>query len=166
MDALEVRTAAPADRLPVYRMLELYQHDLSDVWDQDLDVHGEYGYALDDYWMRPKHAAFVFRIGGHYAGFALTDHKVPLPDGDWWLAQFFVLKKYRRQGVGQAAARQVFDAVRGRWQVGQMPSNLPAQAFWRCTIAAYTGGAFAEHDLDDDRWRGRLHCFDNTSTPP
>ena len=166
MNDLEVRTAAPADRLPVYRMLELYQHDLSDVWDQDLDVHGEYGYALDDYWTRPKHEAFVLRVAGHYAGFALVDGKVRLPDGDWWLAQFFVLKKYRRRGVGQAAAQQVFDTVRGRWQVGQMPGNHTAQAFWRRTIAAYTGGAFTEHDLDDERWHGRLHCFDNTPTSP
>lgn len=43
--SLEVRPAAAADRLPLSRMLELYQHDLSDVWDQDLDVRGEYGYA-------------------------------------------------------------------------------------------------------------------------
>ena len=166
MNDLEVQTATAADRLPVYRMLELYQHDLSDVWDQDLDLHGEYGYALDDHWTRPKHAAFVFRVAGCYAGFALTDPKVRLPDGDWWLTQFFVLKKYRRRGVGQAAARQVFDAVRGRWQVGQMRGNLPAQAFWRRTIAEYTGGAFIEHDLNDERWHGLLHCFDNTLASP
>ena len=38
---LDVRHATLADQLPIRRMLELYQHDLSDIWDQDLDVHGE-----------------------------------------------------------------------------------------------------------------------------
>jgi hypothetical protein len=59
---LAVRHATLADQLPIRRMLELYQHDLSDIWDQDLDVHGEYGYALDRYWHQPVHQAFVFRV--------------------------------------------------------------------------------------------------------
>ena len=37
------------DRYTIQRMLELYQHDLSDIWDQDLDSQGV-GYALDRYW--------------------------------------------------------------------------------------------------------------------
>jgi hypothetical protein len=44
---LDVRRAHAGDRLPIFRMLELYQHDLSDIWDQEIDAHGEYGYALD-----------------------------------------------------------------------------------------------------------------------
>ena len=43
---LQVSHATLADQLPIRRMLELYQHDLSHIWDQDLDEHGEYGYAL------------------------------------------------------------------------------------------------------------------------
>jgi hypothetical protein len=35
------REAKQEDRLPLYRMLELYQHDLSNIWDQDLDINGE-----------------------------------------------------------------------------------------------------------------------------
>jgi predicted acetyltransferase len=164
IDDLQVRQATAADRLPIARMLELYQHDLSDLWDQDLDVHGEYGYALDSYWRHPSCKPFVFTVAGKYAGFALVDDAVSLPDNELWMAQFFVMKKYRRHGVGSAAAGHIFDQVRGRWEVGQMPLNLPAQAFWRRVIGAYTGGRFVEHDLNDERWHGLLQCFDNT--PP
>jgi predicted acetyltransferase len=161
---LQVSVATPADRLPIARMLELYQHDLSDVWDQDLDAHGEYGYALDRYGRDPACHAFVFRVAHKYAGFALVDDAVHLTGNERWLAQFFVLKKYRRLGLGSAAARQVFEQLQGRWEVGQMPKNLPAQAFWRHVIGTYTGGRFVEHDLNDERWQGLLQCFDNT--PP
>ncbi len=161
---LQVRLATADDRVPIARMLELYQHDLSDLWDQDLDLHGEYGYALDSYWRHPKCHAFVFRAAGKYAGFALVDNSVSLPGNELWMAQFFVLKKYRRCGVGSAAARQVFDQVRGRWEVGQMPENVSAQAFWRRVIAEYTGGRFVEHALNDARWQGLLQCFDNAPT--
>jgi predicted acetyltransferase len=144
-------------------MLELYQHDLSDLWDQDLDAHGEYGYALDRYWRHLACKPFVFAVAGRHAGFALVDDSVSLPGNEWWMAQFFVLKKYRRAGIGRAAAREVFEQVRGRWEVGQMPRNLPARAFWRSVIGEYTGGRFVEHDLNDERWHGTLQCFDNTA---
>jgi predicted acetyltransferase len=162
MNDLEVRPATLADRLPIQRMLELYQHDLSDLWDQDLDLHGEYGYALDRYWRDPKCKAFAFLAAGKYAGFALVDNAVSLPENELWMGQFFVVKKYRRRGLGSVAAKRVFDQVRGRWEVGQMPMNLPAQAFWRRVIGEYSAGNFVEHALDDARWQGLLQCFDNT----
>ena len=165
MQGLEVRAATADDRLPLYRMLELYQHDLSDVWDQDLDSHGEYGYALDHYWADPACQPFMFVVAGRYAGFALVDAAVQLAGSERWIAQFFVVKKYRRQGVGRAAARAVFERMPGRWEVGQMPRNTPAQAFWRRVIGEYTGGRFVEHTLDAEGWQGVLQCFDNAQGP-
>jgi predicted acetyltransferase len=159
-----VRRAAPVDRLPLFRMLELYQHDLSDIWDQDLDAHGEFGYALDRYWRDPVCVPFVFLAGGAYAGFALVDDDVKIDGGDRWMDQFFVMKKHRRRGVGSAAARTVFDACPGRWQVGQMTANAAAQAFWRRTIADFTGGAFTEHRLTEGWWQGTVQVF--ASPPP
>jgi predicted acetyltransferase len=161
MNALDVRPAASADRLPIHRMLELYQHDLSDIWDQDLDVHGEYGYALDRYWDAPGCRPFVATVGGRYAGFALVDPFVRIGTDGHWMDQFFVLKKYRRQGVGRRVATAVFDALPGRWEVGQMPANLPAQRFWRQVIGDYTGGRFKEHEVRTGWWQGTVQVFDS-----
>jgi hypothetical protein len=38
--------------------------------------------------------------------------------------QFFVLKRYRRAGVGLALAQHVFRSHPGPWEVGQMPGNV------------------------------------------
>src|SRR5688572_16326522 len=135
---IEITRVSPGDRLPVFRMLELYQHDLSDIWDQDLDVHGEYGYELDRFWQGEEAWPYVFRVAGSLAGFALVDKRVRIAGDDFWLDQFFVLKKYRRRGVGGRAAAAVFSQHTGRWQVGQMPENTAALAFWRHVIASYT----------------------------
>jgi predicted acetyltransferase len=118
-----VRRASPDDRLPVFRMLELYQHELSDIWDQDLDTHGEYGYSLDCYWSKPDCHPFVATVNGRYAGFALVDGAVKVGTAGHWMDQFFVLKKYRRSGVGRVLARTVFDTLPGAWEVGQMTLN-------------------------------------------
>jgi len=140
-------------------MLELYQHDLSDVWDQDLDGNGEYGYELDEYWSDANSKAYIMLMDSHYAGFALVTERIKLPNGDHWLEQFFVVKKYRRQGLGMAAARTLFDLLPGRWQVGQMPLNLPAQAFWRTVIGRYTKAKYEQTQVTSGPWQGTLQEF-------
>jgi predicted acetyltransferase len=156
-----VRQASPEDRLPLYRMLELYQHDLSDIWAQELDRHGEYGYALDRFWREKNCHPFVITVDGNYAGFALVDTAVKVGSGGYWMDQFFILKKYRRHGIGRRLARQVFDALPGKWEVGQMLDNLGAQAFWRSMIGGYTQNNYAESTLLGNRWDGVVQSFES-----
>jgi predicted acetyltransferase len=157
----DVRLASPADRLPIYRMLELYQHDLSDIWDQDLDSHGEYGYALDRYWDSEGFHPFVATADGKYAGFALANRAVRIGTEGYWMDQFFVLKKYRSRGIGHLLARSVFAALPGRWEVGQMPQNVAAQAFWRKVLGKYTDGRFKEHEVLTGWWQGTIQVFES-----
>jgi len=160
-----VRPALPEDRLPVFRMLELYQYELSDIWDQDLDSHGEYGYALDHYWHQEGCHPFVATVAGKYAGFALVNRATRLGNDGYWMDQFFILKKYRRSGLGQMLARSAFMALSGQWEVGQMPSNIAAQAFWRKVIGAYTGNRFQEQELRTGPWQGVIQVFTSPATP-
>lgn len=161
LDPILIRRASPTDRLPLYRMLELYQYDLSDIWDQDLDAHGEYGYALDRYWSRLDCHPFVALVQGRYAGFALVDTAVKVGAGGHWMDQFFILKKYRRHGIGRVLAHHIFAALPGEWEVGQMTGNLAAQQFWRSVIAAYAGRAYTEHTLAGGWWEGVVQCFES-----
>lgn len=159
MTHIEIRCAQAIDRLPIYRMLELYQYELSDIWDQELDAHGEYGYALDRFWDSKSCSAYVAKVGGHYAGFALVDTAVKVGSQGHWMDQFFVLKKYRRSGMGTALARHVFSVLPGAWEVGQMLNNHSARAFWQRVLAEYTDGQFAEHKLAGGWWEGFVQCF-------
>lgn len=143
-------------------MLELYQHDLSDIWDQDIDSSGEYGYDLDKYWLSPTCFPFVFLANNRYAGFCLVDDNARLEEDNIWMSQFFILKKYRRMGMGTRAANAIFSEIRGRWEVGQMPNNDSAHLFWRKVINNYTCGKFVDLYLNDARWNGFLQCFDNS----
>lgn len=158
---LSVTRALPVERQLQQRMLELYQHDLSDIWDQDLDEAGCFGYALDRYFDDHDCSPYIFKVDGRAAGFALVDGQVRVAGGDYWMDQFFVLKKYRAQGVGSAAAAEVFRLHPGKWQVGQMTGNLPAQAFWRRTVSEFSGGSYAEVQLVSGWWQGIVQSFDS-----
>lgn len=92
------------------------------------------------------------------------DDDVCLPESDIWMGQFFIMRKYRRLGIGGTAASEIFDTIRGRWEIGQMPTNVAAQRFWRSVVATYTDNSFTEVELRDERWDGFLQCFDNSAT--
>jgi len=81
------------------------------------------------------------------------------------IGEFFILKKYRRQGVGRVVAHQVFDLFPGRWSVGQIENNCPAQAFWRKVISEYTHGDYQEIWQNDEEWKGPVQTFGARAIP-
>jgi predicted acetyltransferase len=73
------------------------------------------------------------------------------------IAEFFILRKYRLQGIGKAVAVEIFNLHRGEWEVYQKESNKPAQLFWNKTIKEYTKGQFSER-FDNGRF---IQNFEN-----
>jgi predicted acetyltransferase len=161
--SLAVTRVVNSERQLLQQMLELYQHDLSDIWDQDLDGRGEFGYSLERFWQDPNCAAYIFRVEQCPAGFALVDQEVKVAGGEFWMDQFFVMKKYRKLGIGSAAARTIFNIYLGQWQVGQMTDNFIAQSFWRSVIGKYTLKHYNEVQVTSGWWQGTVQSF--TSAP-
>ena len=59
------------------------------------------------------------------AGFVLVaryNYLTGLKDA-WVLAEFFIMRKYRHQGIGLQAACLIFDRFVGNWQVAQITEN-------------------------------------------
>jgi len=79
------------------------------------------------------------------------------------MSEFFVLRQYQRQAVGQAAACEAFDQFRGLWEVRQLLQNTSAVAFWRKVIGAYTRGRFSEVQKEDPHYGIEMNFirFDN-----
>jgi predicted acetyltransferase len=140
-------------------MLELYQYELSDIWDQELDCHGEFGYDISKHQQAQRFFAHVLLVNQHYAGFALVAPAMVTQKDGFWMEQFFVLKKYRRGGNGLALARHVFQSHPGAWEVGQMPGNTAAREFWRRVVASVTDGSYAEVEVTQGWWQGTVQRF-------
>ncbi|HSI48274.1 MAG TPA: hypothetical protein VLA61_08400 [Ideonella sp.] len=157
--SLECRLAQSADFAALSRMLELYQYELSDIWDQELDAQGEYGYDTSKHRQAQGCFAHILLVDQHHAGFALVAPAMVTLQEGFWMEQFFVLKKYRKAGNGLALARHVFACHPGAWEVGQMPGNAAAREFWRHAIATVTRGAFAEIEVTQGWWQGTVQRF-------
>ena len=155
----ECRAARTEDFVALKRMLELYQYEISDMYDQDLDAQGEYGYELSRHIEGQRFFAHVVLVNERYAGFALVAPAVVTQTVGYWMEQFFILKKYRRGKLGTALAAHVFQCHPGPWEVGQMPTNFPAQAFWRRVISSITEGSYTEVLITEGWWKGVVQQF-------
>ncbi len=156
---LTLRNALPDDFAALQQMLELYQYDLSDIWQQDADTEAKYGYNLERYQLDERFHAHVALDGSQYAGFALVSPAVVTRKEGSWMEQFFVLKRYRRTGIGRALALHSLEGHPGPWEVGQMPSNVAAQAFWRKVISERTRGEYVEIQVTEGWWQGQVQQF-------
>lgn len=162
----ELVPASESDAAIFDALVQLYAYDFSEFMGWDVGADGRFddrGVAL----LRPdplRHP-FLIRVGGQLAGFVVVDERSRLwpaqPAND--VAEFFVLRKYRRRGVGARAASCAFDRFPGRWEVRQTARNTAATAFWRKVIGTYSGGSFRELVLDDERWRGPVQVFDSAA---
>jgi predicted acetyltransferase/ADP-ribose pyrophosphatase YjhB (NUDIX family) len=157
----------PAERPALANLLELYLHEFSAFDDAEIGADGRYGYVyLDTYWAEPGRTAFLIQVDGRLAGFALVRTVEAGENPLYSIAEFFVLRKYRRLGVGRAAAQAIFDLFPGRWQVNQDAANLAAKAFWRRVIGDYTGGRLTEGWQAGEEPVGPVQRFHAGGQPP
>jgi predicted acetyltransferase len=147
MTTLEL--ALPTDSRILSNLLELYIHDLSGVFPHvELGPDGRFGYPkLPLYWTEPEQRfAFLIRERGAVAGFALVTRGSPAVEEPNTLdvAEFFVLRRYRRTGVGRAAVRLLWRRLPGMWTVRVSEANPSALLFWSAVIGEQTAGKAVE----------------------
>lgn len=144
-----------------------YQYDFTEFTGEDVGDDGRFDatemierYSRGD----PLRQGFLMRVDGKWAGLTLLHRGAFLVDDPEMMdiVEFFVMRKYRRSGAGEAMARAIFDRFPGRWEVREIAANLPAQAFWRRIIGRYTASRFEEQTFDDERWHGVVQFFDSS----
>lgn len=159
---IEVAPALLDDKPLLQCLMEFYQYDFSEYEDSDLDSHGTYGYAwLDQYWREAGRFPFLVRVDGKLAGFVLVNQFTYLSKSEWSIAEFFIMRKYRRRGIGKLVAFFIFNKFQGVWEVHQMENNIPSQHFWRKIISEYTRGQYIETFLELESSGGPIQQFDN-----
>ena len=138
---VEVSPAAPEQEPVLANLLELYVHDLSEFFDVELQPNGRFGYpSLSRYWQEPGRFPFLVKVDGQLAGFALVCRGSRINDDPriWDMAEFFIMRGYRRRGIGAALAQEVWRHFPGKWEVRVRESNTTALAFWEAAIKAFT----------------------------
>jgi predicted acetyltransferase len=143
---IELVTVDEADKSVLMNLIQFYQYDFSEIRDLALTRHGTFTYRyLDPYFTKIGREADFITVDSQLAGFALTREDVD-DDGSWNIAEFFVARRYRRQGVARESARRLFTRRPGMWTLSVDHHNQPAAALWRSVISTVAVGPVAKTD--------------------
>lgn len=147
------------------QLIELYEYDFSEYNDNDVNESGFFSYSyLDHYWTEPERFPFFIRIDDKPAGFVLVNDfcNVNSDKSGKAIAEFFVMKKYRKSGIGRVIACRVFDMFPGPWEVSQDENNRISIVFWEKVISEYTGQKYECREVKTKYMTGQALIFDNS----
>ncbi|WP_282941575.1 GNAT family N-acetyltransferase [Paenibacillus sp. RC67] len=148
MLSMELQPISYEEKSVLQHIMELYQYDMSEFEDNiHVNAHGLYGYKyIDNYWTEEGRFAFFVKVDGQIAGFALIREHEPLPDGtpNYSVAEYFIMRAYRKMGVGYWTAQQIFSKFQGKWSLSYLKRNVVSELFWRKVIGDCSQGEITE----------------------
>ena len=159
--AISVRRAADADRPVIEQLIQLYLYDMASEHPWPLEADGRYAYDfLDRFWQHP----YILLSEGEIAGFALVIRGCPIT-GDparWFMAEFFVLRPYRRRGFGRDAVRHVLTQHTGPWNIAGPQNEHASTGFKfrgisvRLIVAAAMSATYISRNISRQAYATRL----------
>lgn len=165
---VSVTPAGEAERLLIEGLFQFYLYDFSEMepaGSDDLAFEEDGRYRpfppLATYWTEADRWPLLIRVGGRPAGFALLNQVSHMGGSvERNMGEFFIARKYRRDGMAAEALRQVLARHPGRWEVAVVERNARAKVFWpRAIAAAPTVRDIQRLERDDEHWRGPIWTF-------
>lgn len=143
MIALDIQViSASLEKAPIIAQLyELYTYEMTDLADFDINDNGYFGYEeLSLYWEDSNRYPFLVLVNKKLAGFVLVQKGSPIEilSDIWDVAEFFIMRKYRKKGIGKFVMQQILRKFKGRWQVRVWDNNKTAHAFWDAVIEDFS----------------------------
>ena len=158
---MDVTLVEATDMDIVLNLFTYYLYDMSEYTGWPVDERGHYPSEpqrgmLEPYWQREDHFPFLIQVDGETAGFSMLRRFPAEPE--WYdVGQFFVLRKFKRQGVGQAAFDLSVSRFPGRWITRVLTNNTGALAFWEKAIHQRANGPVQfKREMDADL---EMHFF-------
>ena len=119
-------------------LVKMYCYEWSQYNKIDIDRYGDYAFEhdLDRFFVKEKHYAYLVMINDNIVGFILIDTDIEYyKESDYAISEFFILYKYRREGIGKRAALEVFKQHKGKWEIKMHPQNRGSIEFWKKVVA-------------------------------
>ncbi len=149
---------ATIDQKPILaNLLELYAYDFTESQSFDIGDHGFYGYEyLPLYWTDLNRIPYLIYVEKKIAGFVLIQKGSPISNDQevWDISEFFIMRKYKRQGIGTMVAFKIWQQFKGSWQVRVLTENKAACTFCLQAIEKFTQGIFTTTSMQikEEHW--------------
>jgi predicted acetyltransferase len=149
MEEIELVLVSDKHSEVLLTLSRLYTYDLSEIATQfhgyQCDEKGLYAECVRGFIEDPSSDCYLLKMTEEWAGFAIVKRKTQTENSDSkpkvsQMAEFFLVRKFRRQGVATTAACRIFDCYPGEWEVSVWPENHAACSFWNSAISDYRDG--------------------------
>ena len=125
----------------LYRLLQysLFEESSTDLNEMNSNGIFEYNW-FDNYFTDDDRQAFLVKEVGtnKLLGFVMINEYVQKCDKGHSIAEFMIIPKYRRKGIGRQVAEKCFDEYEGAWEVSPSQGSERAYKFWENVINNYT----------------------------
>ena len=124
----------------LYKLLQysLFEESETDLNEMNSNAEFDYKY-FDKYFTDNDRFAYFIKdeISGKLLGFAMINQHTEVVSNGWSIAEFLIIPKYRRLGIGKKVAFALFDMFKGNWEVSPSYGSEKALSFWEKTISEY-----------------------------
>ena len=134
---VELIQTGPEQAELIRNLYQFYAYESSDWEQEDVEADGRFYIHeehLSRYWQDPQWSANLLLVDGYIAGFLLIERSELVGINALELADLFILKRYRRQGIGRAVALQVLTGA-GDWLLRCYAPDPAAVAFCKAVVA-------------------------------
>ena len=110
-------------------VLELYQHEFNKFYNyyDDLNDEGKYGFILTDkYITNTNYRAYLIKANTKIAGFIMINSETKFVRNGIYIAEFFVMPKYRRGYFSINVMKEIFRQNQGNIEIKVLKNNKKA----------------------------------------
>lgn len=133
LNEIKVERITIDSKAKLENLMSIYLHDLSEfVADLKINEEGKFEYdGLELYFKSEDLNPYFIIYQDEVAGFILFNTGKYVPkDIDYVVHELFILKGFRKKGIGSTAIRILLDKYKGKYKIVQISSNKTAVNFW------------------------------------
>ena len=136
---IELQPVTKSEKEILRNLVHLYLHDYSEFDNLEVGPDGQFSYPwFEAYFEDPGRFAYLVRIDKYLSGFVMVRSNSGDQDWDFQIAEFFILRRYRRKGLGSSVAQQVLNSRRGLWEIAYDSDNESASYLWNSISKLYS----------------------------
>ncbi len=151
---IEIIPAGIEQRQLVRNLFQFYSYDSSDWESEDIGADGLfyiYDPYFNQYWETEGWSVSLVKVNEVIAGFLLIERSdIPSLDAPEF-ADFFLLKKFRRLGIGRSVVDEVIAKSTSAWVVNVFKDDKNADEFWQSLFRSSLFRSVRELEDTNDR---------------
>lgn len=128
----------------LYNLLQFALYDGSKYIENELNGKGEFEYLWFDNCFADidRLAYFIKGDDNKIIGFFMINQNMKYYNEGHSVAEFLILPNYRRNHIGKRVAFDIFNMLKGNWEVEPIENSEEAYYFWKKTIEDYTNNNY------------------------